>query len=261
MRTKRLLVCLAVFCALNYLVACAYADIIKGEDGELEIVEEKSQAEELIKDMKEMQDLEAEDSEQGKESRLERELGKYDERKIEQALNAELSSQLGITEKDIFKNSIIELFVKLKAGRALADILALNDKYQVISVTKMFSDNPAPEEILAELKAKLLRLIQEAHPWQWEWDKESQEYQERLSQLKEEKIALIKQITAQKRIMANAKETRKGVAKGAPLPRTRNLYLLKADKEANIFLMMQDYMNNPSVEYVEPRYKDKEEEK
>jgi len=166
----------------------------------------------------------------------------------EESKNKSLTPQATDYPKD-------ELIVKLKEGRTVSDIQALNDKYDVISVEKVFKDKLDPKDVLVQLKSKLSNLDTQHQGWYWQLDKDSKEYKDYKARIDKEKEALSQQIKSQEELIARLEKRQSRAPKGSASVSLNNIYILKTKQPQDIFVMADAFRLNRSVEYAEPNYK------
>ncbi|MFH1442316.1 MAG: S8 family serine peptidase [Candidatus Omnitrophota bacterium] len=147
-----------------------------------------------------------------------------------------------------------QLIIKLKEGKQLTNIQGLNLKYNIASAEKVFSDIVNPKQALNNLKDKLSKLdSQEHNKWYWQIDKDSQEYEDYITRIEQEKEAIAKQIEAKEKLVSRMEQAQ-GNAKQIKDPHLENIYLLRAEEDTDVILMAREYSSNPLVEYAEPNY-------
>lgn len=128
-----------------------------------------------------------------------------------------------------------QIIVQIKPGYSFQDLKRLNHKYNVFSKLEVFSALPAPEQILQSLKKKLVAVRRRKRP-------------------DSEKKLLENQIQVQEELIARLARRQKRVSRNVDIPNLNKIYLLECDQGVDLDLMLDEYANNPAVDYAEPNY-------
>ncbi len=148
-----------------------------------------------------------------------------------------------------------QIIVKLKPSETIDTLTPLNQKYDVVSVEKVFKDVLSPEAVLAKLKKDFSEVGKKHDTWFWQLDKNSKEYKEYEEKLKQQKDELANRIQNQEKLIVKLEERQKRVVQKKDPPDLSSIYLVETKNSSNIKAMVSDYSQHSAVAYAEPNLK------